>query len=189
MTSAPPLWFRHSPGLDLAGLDTPDDTPDLAHTDPPAGGGGDDDGGGDGGGGGGWVTLAKFWSPTEAHLAKITLEREDVPVVLMDENFSNTQLFAIASGGVKLLVPRDRASFARRLLNLGPVDETALAALAEGSAPEDVGGGGTHWGNYLVLPLVLSPLLLPAVLGQPQLGLAAYLLGNVVGALYLVTRS
>ena len=53
-----------------------------------------------------WVTLAVFWSITEAHLARLKLEDHDVPCVLLDELTCGTGCLAIAAGGVKLQVPR-----------------------------------------------------------------------------------
>ena len=53
-----------------------------------------------------WCILAVFWSITEAHLARLKLEDEDIPVVLLDELTCSTGCLAIAAGGVKLQVPR-----------------------------------------------------------------------------------
>ena len=184
----PTPWLgRVSPGLDLS---------DVGPARPSHGGGGggpgnagdpgDGDGGDRGGGGDGWVTLAMFWSTVEAHLARLKLEAEGVPVLLIDENLSNTQLFAVATGGVKLMVPRDQQARARLLLDLAPVDAAELARQAGDRRPD---AGGAGWAAYLVLPVLLSPLLLAGLVGQAAAGLAVYLLLNAVGGLYLVSRT
>jgi predicted RNA-binding Zn-ribbon protein involved in translation (DUF1610 family) len=63
------------------------------------------------------VTIATFWSPTEAHIARIRLESEDIDCVMVDENLVATQwLWASALGGIKLKVPSQDALLARELL-------------------------------------------------------------------------
>ena len=114
-------------------LDASDAT---AARDPQVDGGGDlpppDDFDNDDGGGGGddesddgddfhsarveWVTLAAFWHPAEAHIARLRLEAAGVACVLLDELTAATNVFAIAVGGVKLQVPRSQSSRAAKLL-------------------------------------------------------------------------
>jgi len=64
-----------------------------------------------------WVTVATFWQPTQAHIARLKLEAEDIPCVLLDENLVATDwLYANAAGGIKLQVPQDQATRAADLL-------------------------------------------------------------------------
>ena len=90
-----------------------------------------DDGDGDDGEGddGPWVTVATFWHPTEAHLARLKLESEGIDCFLSDENIVTTYwLYANAVGGVKLLVREQDAPRAAELLRRGS------AAIAEADA-------------------------------------------------------
>src|SRR5215216_1239561 len=77
-------------------------------------GGGDDDNDDDGDRDGGsedavngpWETVATFWDPPQAHVARLRLEHADLPCVLLDENLIATDwFFANAVGGIKLQVP------------------------------------------------------------------------------------
>src|SRR5690606_31344886 len=88
-----------------------------------------DDTGGGGGGGDGeggrpgdrrWVTLATFWHPTQAHIARLRLESAGVACVLLGELTTATHVLAIATGGVKLQVPRAQFERAVRLLRRQP---------------------------------------------------------------------
>jgi hypothetical protein len=82
-----------------------------------------DDGEGDGEGDGDgepirWVTVASFWSAEQAHLARLKVEADEIPVVLDNENLvSMNWLWANAVGGVRLRVPEEDASRARRILD------------------------------------------------------------------------
>lgn len=105
----------------LSDPETPVDPPDEAD--------GDD---GAGGGPGPWVTVATFWNPTEAHVARIKLESEDIDCVIVDENLVATQwLWATALGGIKLQVPATKAVRAHELLETS----AARAAIQPGREP------------------------------------------------------
>ena len=53
-----------------------------------------------------WVTVATFWQPTHAHIARLKLESEDIDCMIIDENLVATDwLYASAVGGIKLQVP------------------------------------------------------------------------------------
>ena len=111
--------------------------------------------GGDGGGGRGpWVTVATFWASAPAHMARLRLEADDIPAVLLDEHVTSF-CYAYAFGGIKLQVPADRLADARRALEVGAppdddgtagdspeVDPAALDALvaAHGQADDDLDG-------------------------------------------------
>jgi hypothetical protein len=100
-------------------VDAPDEYPEDVVDDS----GGDDffdedDCGGDGDSNGPWETVATFWQPPHAHVARIRLEQADIPCVLLDENLIATDwFFANAIGGIKLKVPSTDAVRARQLLS------------------------------------------------------------------------
>lgn len=148
-SSDPGLWWRDADALrpavaprDPSTLDN-DDRPDRSgSTDDPGGGddSGDDDNGrgrhgGNGGGNGGngdsgddggkvrWITVASFSLPTQAHLARLRLEGEEIDCVLVDEHLVSTNwLLSPAVGGIKLQVPEDQAARAREILGADAIE-------------------------------------------------------------------
>jgi hypothetical protein len=87
-----------------------------AHDDPPPRiTGHDDDGDGDR-----WLTVASFWEPAEAHIARLKLESEEIDCMMLDENLIATYWgCASALGGVKLQVRESDLSRAQELLHRG----------------------------------------------------------------------
>lgn len=82
-----------------------------------------DDGDGDDGDGGPvrWVTIATFWLAPQAHIVRLRLESEDIPVLLLDENQSALGgFYANIIGGIKLQVPEEDEARARELLVTEP---------------------------------------------------------------------
>lgn len=81
--------------------------------------GDDDDGGGDDYGEPvRWITVATFSQSTRAQIARLKLESEDIPCIILDENLVATDWFmSIAVGGIKVQVPEPEA--ARAVLLLG----------------------------------------------------------------------
>ena len=64
-----------------------------------------------------WVTVATFWQPMDAHLARIKLQSEGIECALIDEYLVATDwLYANAVGGIKLQVPQGRFAEAREAL-------------------------------------------------------------------------
>jgi hypothetical protein len=102
-------------------FDPPDNTDDQ-----------DGNGGGDHNDPSNWITIATFWQPTEAHIARLKLESEEIDCLLIDENLVATDwLYANAVGGIKLRVPEAEAGRAITILarphgNLDPDDPAAL---------------------------------------------------------------
>ena len=93
----------------------------------------DGDGGGDerDGGEGPWVTVATFWQPPPAHIARARLEAEGIDCVILDENLIATDwLFANAVGGIKLQVRASDAAAAVRLLEGRPPSDAAAVEAA-----------------------------------------------------------
>lgn len=63
------------------------------------------------------VTVASYWLPYEAHLARSKLEAQGIPAALADEHTIEAQwLFANALGGVKVMVHPLYADAARAIL-------------------------------------------------------------------------
>ena len=111
---------------------------------PPGGddfGGDDDDDDGDGGrgdwgrgDGGRWVTVATFWDPPAAHIARLKLDSEGIECFLADENIVATNwLTANAVGGVKLQVRVADARQAAGVLRRARV--AAASAARDGEEP------------------------------------------------------
>lgn len=77
-----------------------------------------------------WVTVAAFWKPDEAHIARLRLESEGIPVLMLDENLIATDwLYANAAGGIKLQVPQSRAAESRVLLSRATVSPASHRVL------------------------------------------------------------
>lgn len=90
---------------------------EVGVADPPDDGAEGDGGGGGGGKGPEWITVATFSLSTQAHLARLKLESEDIDCVIVDEHLITTNwLLSPAVGGIKLQVPRDQATVARQVL-------------------------------------------------------------------------
>ncbi len=131
------------------------------------GGGGDDDssGGGGGGGGGGrrhfrWVTVATFGSPALAHLARLKLESEEIPCVIVDENIvAMDWLLSPAVGGIKLQVPSVLRAVARAVL-FATGEWSGDQPIVEGDPCPHCPGGVLRPGPPLWWQVVLSIVLL-----------------------------
>ena len=64
-----------------------------------------------------YVTVRRYSSPQEAHLARAKLESEGVPAVVQDENLIRMNwLYSNAIGGVKLQVAHSHIDTANRIL-------------------------------------------------------------------------
>lgn len=87
------------------------------------------------------VTVATFWYPAQAHLAKARLEGAGIPCGLAGEHTMNVEGGPLALGGVKLRVPEDRVREARAVLagaeSLGDEDEADYIAIAHFDEPEE----------------------------------------------------
>ncbi len=106
------------------------DDDDERHDDD--GGWDDDDQDGEGGDDEGhpddvpWVTIATYWTPVDAQMARLRLESGGVDVVILDENIIATDwLYANAVGGIKLKVPAASADRALALLVRPSVTDVA----------------------------------------------------------------
>lgn len=133
----------------------------------------DRDGGGDDDGDVEWVTVATFWTPTEAHIARLRLESEDIPVVVLDENLVAWEWqLAIAVGGIKLRVPAPDLEAAKALLvtrkSTYPVSDEPIAD-GQDECPRckspDI---YKTWlsRRWSMVALFVCPLLIPFALGH-----------------------
>jgi hypothetical protein len=64
-----------------------------------------------------WATIGRFAHPTDAEAPRIRLEAEGIPTFVEGERMGGHGLYQVATGGVKLQVPRDLAQEARVLLS------------------------------------------------------------------------
>lgn len=64
-----------------------------------------------------WITLAAFPQTGAAEASRIRLEAEGIPTFLEGERMGNQGIFQIATGGVRLQVPRELAEEARVILS------------------------------------------------------------------------
>jgi hypothetical protein len=98
----------------------PPPPPDVVDDNDDGHDGGDDDYG-NGGKPIDWVTIATFGDSGPAHLARLRLERADIPVFIADENIGTVAWhYLSALGGIKLQVPRELATDAAAVLAQPP---------------------------------------------------------------------
>ncbi len=166
---------------------------------PPADDGGSDDfdgdepdgGSGDGSGDGSpvrWVTVATFFNPTQAHLARLRLEAAGIDCVILDEHMAS-HVFALAVGGIKLQVPDVLAAEAHGVLAMTP---ERVEDEEEGEEPTSEAEGVVGTPNHcptcgsedLRVPKGFDRLVPVAVLLTPLLflgasGVAVYLLALI----------
>ena len=84
-----------------------------------------------------WLLAATFWTPTDAHLARIRLESKQIDCLIVDENIVAMQwLWANAAHGIKLLVPPDKVEEARAALERND-DSTEESAEASAEVEDD----------------------------------------------------
>lgn len=63
-----------------------------------------------------WVTLRSFAHPFQAQACRLRLEAEGIPAQLDGERMGNLTIYNVATGGIRLRVPRNLAADARVLL-------------------------------------------------------------------------
>lgn len=118
------------------------------------------------------VAIAAFTNVHEALLAKSVLESAGIDATIADEHVvSMAWMYSNAVGGVKVLVPEDRAEEAASLLNSGVsiVDRTPPKKTADHWDDMCPSCGSTEFESRLPGKgfAVLSWLLLGAPLGSP----------------------
>lgn len=105
-----------------------------------------------------WVTVESFLDASRAEAPRIRLEAEGIPTFLEGERMGSPSMYQVATGGVKLQVPRSLLSEARILLaqDWSPVEyEDDDLDEAWDDLDPDV---GTPWRD-LLLGIVSSVLL------------------------------
>ena len=91
-----------------------------------------------------WVTVGTFADAMQAQGPRIRLEAEGIPTVLQGERMGSRSMYAVATGGLKLQVPRPLEADARVLLSqswTSPVSEDDLDDAWEELAPEPARSG------------------------------------------------
>jgi hypothetical protein len=85
-----------------------------------------------------WVTIASYQQNSAAQAARIRLEAEAIPTFLEGERMANQGAFQVATGGVRLQVPRDLADEARIVLSQtwAPSEQESLDDAWEEFEPE-----------------------------------------------------
>ena len=110
--------------------------------------------------GGPWVTIAAYPRPFAAEGARIRLEAEGIPTLFEGERMGGHSEFQIATGGVRLQVPRDLAAEARVVLSQvwTAVDGDDLEDAWEDFEPEP---GAAR--RSVMKAMIVLILLLPAI--------------------------
>ncbi len=81
------------------------------------------------------ITVASYTHPTEAHIAKMKLESEGVPVFMLSDNLvSANWLLSSALGGIQLQVPPSEVSRAREILGSATEVDPSATCPACGSS-------------------------------------------------------
>ena len=107
-----------------------------------------------------WVTLATFSQVAEAGAARIRLEAEGIPTFLEGERMGNQGAFQVATGGVRLQVPRDLGDEARIVLSQTwtPSEDEGLDDAWEDLEPEPGSRRRTIMKGVIIF-FLLQPLI------------------------------
>jgi len=105
------------------------------------------------------TTVARYFHPTDAHIAAGRLKAQGIPVFLRDINHASVNwLICIALGGIRLQVPDDCVALSRSIL------EEEFEPVAEACCPQcgsgDVSNASRRW-KLSVLAVHLFSLPLP----------------------------
>lgn len=79
----------------------------------------------------GWETIARFDSVGLVHATRLRLEASGIPTFLDGERMGTISIYNIATGGIRLQVPRPLADEARRLLEQAHEPSNDFAELDE----------------------------------------------------------
>lgn len=107
-----------------------------------------------------WVTVGTFADAMQAQGPRIRLEAEGIPTVLQGERMGSRSMYAVATGGLKLQVPRPLEADARVLLSqswTSPVSEDDLDDAWDELAPEP-GALRRRVMKGVIIFLLLGPL-------------------------------
>jgi hypothetical protein len=81
-----------------------------------------------------FVTVARSLIPSNLHILCARLEAEGIAAFVVDDNITRmNSLWAVAVGGARLLVPREDAAEAKRIIDYV---RSGKFALSEGDTPE-----------------------------------------------------
>jgi hypothetical protein len=121
-----------------------------------------------------WVTVARFDHPSRAMAPRLRLESEGIPTFLDGERMGTETAYNVATGGVKLQVPRGLLADARILLDQVwslPEEDEDLDDAYEDLAPEP-GARRRAWMRGMIVLILFFPLVY---------ALAAWLLQRLTG--------
>ncbi len=109
-----------------------------------------------------WVSVATYTQTLAAEAPRIRLEAEGIPTFLDGERVGGHGLYQVATGGVRLQVPRHLADDARVVLsqtwNAGPIDEDDLDDAWDDLAP-DPGSRRRSVMKMIIVLILALPLL------------------------------
>lgn len=103
-----------------------------------------------------WVTVATYNLPGAVEPRRLRLEAEGIPTFLDGSRMGDNAVYAVATGGIKLQVPRALAADARVLLAQSwalPASDDDLDEAWDDLAPE-----ASAVGSAMSLPVLLMPL-------------------------------
>ncbi len=124
----------------------------------------------------GWVCVERHLSSFDAQLRLGILDSADIPCRLGDDNMNQLQLYSVATGGTRLLVPEAYADVARKLLAAEFIDEPVDSASLEATPQESGSRIGLVWGRpalgWVLLPFSGAMLLSELIwlLGKTSMG-------------------
>jgi len=107
-----------------------------------------------------WVTVERFFSTTNAHIAAGRLESEGVPVFLHGINHVSVNwLIANAMGGIRLQVPEKDLARAQRILSEWPGTDAAPEDRCPQCGDANLSRRASSWKlSFLALHLFTLPL-------------------------------
>ena len=111
-----------------------------------------------------WVTVARFATAVAAEARRIRLEAEGIPTHLDGQRMGDLSLYQVATGGVRLQVPRSLAQDARILLDQTwspPAADDGDDAYEE-LAPEP-GAFRRRWMKAIIVLLLAGPAVVAIV--------------------------
>jgi hypothetical protein len=113
-----------------------------------------------------WVVAATFGNDAEPEAKRLRLEAEGIPTLLDNERMGSGSMLQIATGGIRLRVPRQSLADARVILS----QAWTLPASQDLADDDDDGWGGLdHEGSFdrrrRAMKAIIWLLLAPSLLG------------------------
>ena len=134
----------------------------------------------------GWVTVATFFNPEDAHIARLQLDSENIPCYISGEYITGTLwYYALATGGAKVKVPAASAHDAAAAL-AGTLKPASAELVNHAGLCPRCGSTQIRRGAMKRRVLCLLLLVVPSMAINP-LVIVAILVGGV--ALIFATRT